>query len=391
MGHARSAVSGIRRGLPDLPLPVWMALITLATGLAGGMGPPELIARFNTGFGLALGEFTLILLPSFTLAAAMEEYALAQDGRLAVAAAPVTGAGMVCPDTAFASLAPIAGRRKLDVAFGAYTGFKLLYPAGPLIVATGLGVANDDIVLTGILLALPVWFFGLIWRRLLERDLPDSPPETRLAAGSATLVPMIPFCLLAMLLILGSLPGIPAPPFAGFICTPKGALLAAAVLALVLLAPTNRRACLDRAVRRTGALLLLIGCASAFGTVLTDVLPFTAVLPGSTGAVGLLGLFLLSAAFKVMQGSSMATFAAVAPVAAPAVAELGLPGVAAVFAICLGSFIAILPNDSFYWIVRTTCFADGRNRSIAILTAGSVLQGAVGFLCLLAFIWSGCV
>ncbi|WP_193185641.1 GntT/GntP/DsdX family permease [Nisaea sediminum] len=391
MGHVQSAASGIRRGAPDLPLPVWMALVTIALGLASGMSTPELIANFNTGFGLALGEFALILLPSFTLAAAMEEHALTLDGRLAVMAAPVAGAGMVCPDTAFASLAPIAGRRKLDVAFGAYTGFKLLYPAGPLIVATGLGVESDAIILAGMLLALPVWLTGLVWRRFLDRDIPGSPPETRPAARAAALRPMLPFGLLAILLILGALPGLSALPLAGFLCHPKGALLAAAILALVLLEPSNRRACLDRAVRRTGALLLLIGCASAFGTVLTHVLPFTAFLPGTTGAVGLFGLFLLSAAFKLMQGSSMATFAAIAPVAAPAVVELGLPGVAAVFAICLGSFIAILPNDSFYWIVRTTCFAEGRDRSIAILTAGSVLQAAVGFLCLLALTWSGLI
>jgi len=391
MTHAPSAVSGTRWRLPDLPLPVWMALITLAIGLAGGLDTPDLIGLFNTGFGRALGEFALILLPSFTLAAAMEQHALTLDGRLAVWTAPFAGAGMVCPDTAFAALSPIAGRRKLDVAFGAYTGFKLLYPAGPLIVATGLGVASDAIILAGILLALPVWLAGLFWRKLLERDIADVTPEIRPGARRAILVPLLPFCLLAVLLLLGAVPGIAAIPVAGFACTPKGALLAAAVLALLLLAPAQRRDCMDRAVRRTGGLLLLIGCASAFGAMLTHVLPGGFLLPETAGIAGLLGLFALSAAFKLLQGSSMATFAAVAPVAAPAVAELDLPGTAAVFAICLGSFIAILPNDSFYWIVRNACFAEGRDRSIALLSAGSVFQAVTGMLCLLALVWIGLI
>ena len=87
----------------------------------------------------------------------------------------------------------------------------------------------------------------------------------------------------------------------------------------------------------------------------------------------------------------MATFAAVAPVAAPLVSGLDLPGVAAVFAICLGSFIAILPNDSFYWIVRSTCFTEGRDRSLITLTAGSIFQAVIGLLFLIGLTWTGLI
>ncbi|UUX48147.1 hypothetical protein NUH88_12040 [Nisaea acidiphila] len=391
MGHTSSVAAISRRKLPDLPLPIWMALISLAIGIAGGMNAPELVGVFNTGFGLALGEFALILLPSFVLAAAMEGQALSLDGRIAVLASPVAGAGMICPDTAFASLSPIAGQRKLDVAFGAYTGFKLLYPAGPLIVATGLGIANDALVLTGLLLVPPVWLSGLLWRKFLERSGSTAARRPNRPLDVNGLVTLLPFGLLGSLLAFGALPGVSAWPLAGFLCDPKGALLAASIFALAQLKAAKRRECLDRAVRRTGGLLLLIGCASAFGAMLTEVLPVAAFLPAATGTAGLLGLFLLSAVFKLLQGSSMATFAAVAPVAAPAVAELGLPGTAAVFAICLGSFIAILPNDSFYWIVRNSCFTEGRDRSIVTLTVGSVLQALTGLFCLLVLMRVGLI
>jgi GntP family gluconate:H+ symporter len=103
------------------------------------------VSAFNTGFGRALGEFALILLPSFTLAAALSRQNIASNvaGRTVALASPVAGAGMICPDTAYAALSPAAGRYKMDTAFGAYAGFKLLYPAGPLIVAAGLGVTGS--------------------------------------------------------------------------------------------------------------------------------------------------------------------------------------------------------------------------------------------------------
>ena len=84
----------------------------------------------------------------------------------------------------------------------------------------------------------------------------------------------------------------------------------------------------------------------------------------------------------------MATFAAVAPVAAPIVVASGAEPIAAVFAICLGSFIAILPNDSYYWLVRRDALEHETSeaRAIRILTGGAVLQACVGLALLLAVV-----
>ncbi|OOV36421.1 hypothetical protein BV53_00755 [Candidatus Synechococcus spongiarum LMB bulk15N] len=98
----------------------------------------------------------------------------------------------------------------------------------------------------------------------------------------------------------------------------------------------------------------------------------------------LLALFMLTAMFKLLQGSSMATFAAIGPVAAPIVATSGISPILAVLAICLGSFVAILPNDSFYWLVRNSALAHhSQIKAIIILGVGSVLQAIVGFAVLL--------
>ena len=382
-----AGLAGALRRVPDMPLVAWMVLLTLVLGMAGGQRPETLIETFNTGFGRALGEFALILLPSFVLAAALSRSGVVSEGtgRAFALASPMAGAGMICPDTAYAALAPGAERHKLDVAFGAYTGFKLLYPAGPLIVATGLGVQDSSLALWGIALAIPVWGTGVLWGRLVQGEsLPaaDQPNSDKSLRG--VLATFAPFVLLAALLIGGALIGSTATAI-DFLFQPKGALLAAAVLALMHVPSSERRACLDSAVRRTGALLLVIGAASAFGAVLLAVVPLGGLLPSGNGLVMLLGLFGLTVLFKLAQGSSMATFAAVAPVTAPLVAASDLDPVAAIFAICLGSFVAILPNDSFYWLVRRDALAQEKSelKAAKILASGALLQALVGLVLLL--------
>ncbi|MEM9348668.1 MAG: permease [Pseudomonadota bacterium] len=382
--------------LPDLPLVMWMVLIAIGLGLAGGLGASELVTAFNAGFGRALGEFALILLPSFALAAALSQQCITSDAaaRTTLFASPVAGAGMICPDTAYAALSPAAGRHKLALALGAYSGFKLLYPAGPLIVAAGLGSAVLDgtepaqLLAFGLLLVPPVWGVGCLWLRAALGSSPQAPSAGESNADKRRIVILFsPFILMASLLTLGALLGETGIAALDFILLPKGALLCAALLALAQIPRDNRRTCLDASVRRTGSLLLLIGAASAFGAVLNTVLPLGNLMPEGSGILTLLALFVLTVGFKLAQGSSMATFAAVAPVAAPIVAASGADPLAAVFAICLGSFIAILPNDSYYWLVRGDALEAEKSelKVTGVLAGATVAQATLGLAILLAY------
>ena len=85
---------------------LWIVVLALALGLSSGMAAADIVAQFNAAFGRALGEFALILLPSFILAAALTRNDLGSEaaGRTVVFAAPAAGAGMICPDTAYAAL-----------------------------------------------------------------------------------------------------------------------------------------------------------------------------------------------------------------------------------------------------------------------------------------------
>ncbi len=382
--------------MPDLPLIIWMVLLTLVLGLSAGMGADEIVSTYNTGFGRALGEFALILLPSFTLAAALSRQNIASNaaGRTAALAAPVAGAGMICPDTAYAALSTAAGRYKLDTAFGAYAGFKLLYPAGPLIVAAGLGATGAGgiepaiLLLCGALLTLPVWAAGVMWGRVTNKGDWAQTELERAPDSGHLLRAFVPFLVMAALLVAGGIVGTTGMGTLDFLLLPKGALIIAAILALLQTSPDARRDCLDSAVRRTGSLLLVIGAASAFGAVLTGMLALDSLFPQGDGMLTLIALFALTVLFKLAQGSSMATFAAIAPVAAPIVMTSSVNEVAAVFAICLGSFIAILPNDSYYWLVRRDALTDqdSEGRAIGILSGGTVVQALVGMALLLAVV-----
>jgi GntP family gluconate:H+ symporter len=359
-----------------------MLLAALALALALAREPGAAIAAFSAGFGQSLGTFALILLPSFALAEALGALKARLPGRLARGAAPVLGAAMVCPDTAYATLAPIAGRRRAEVAFGAFAGFKLLYPAGPLIVATGLGVApSGALFVLGLGVFVPVWIAGQVWARMagggtggaIGGDAPTAP-----GAAAESLRAYAPLVLLFALIALGLMPFAASSGRLGFLTTPSGALLAGAALALALLEPSARRPCVEAAMRRTAGLLLLIGIAAALGSFFTQVLPANGIGRAGGGAGAVLTLFALTAGFKMAQGSSMATFAAVTPVVAPLVASSGLSAPLAVMAICAGSLFTILPNDSFFWLVREDALAgENDRRALMLLAAGGALQAMV--------------
>lgn len=384
LGKSTEGFASWRQAIPDMPLPVWMILITLGLLVAAGIPAKELVQTFNSGWGMAIGEFALILIPSFTLAAAIDRMRVEGPPLLSVGLSPFAAAGMVCPDTAYAALTPMTRRRRLEIAFGAFAGFKLLFPAGPLIVATGLGVTDGWLLLACAALFVPVYLIGLAYARLFEAA-PAAAPGTEARASKGSAGVLVPFAVLTGLLVAGLVLDLSASPVLDFLVNPKGALLAAAVVALAMIAREDRGPCLESGLRRSGSLLVIIGAASALSAALTMVVPIGPVFSGHSGVLALVSLFALTALFKIVQGSSMATFAAVTPIAAPIVAVSGLSPIPAVLAICLGSFIAILPNDSFYWLVRNSALADsGATRATAVLAVGSVVQAAAGLAILLA-------
>ncbi len=371
-----------RAGHAQFPMPLAMLLLAIVLGIATGLPAPQLFQSINHGFGASLGEFALILIPSFALAGAIEQMGLAPGGsRVAVALAPLAGAAMVCPDTAYAALAPVSGRHRLSMLLGAYAGFKLLVPAGPALVAIALGVFDDRVVLAALPIFLVAWVTGLLYARWFEgtAEVDASASSTRAGAWRVwcvfvlLIVPTVCGLLLRTRVALAALPD--------FVLGPKGALLLAAGAGLWFV-PHQRLALLETALRRTAPLLLMIGAASALGAMLVQALPMEQI--GSAlrrSGAALPALFLLTAGFKLLKGSSMATFAGTSGIVAASLPALDVSPVAAVLAMCCGAFVSIAPNDSLYWLVRQDApeGVDPTRR----LFMGPLLQGVAGMAAVL--------
>jgi GntP family gluconate:H+ symporter len=75
------------------------------------------------------------------------------------------------------------------------------------------------------------------------------------------------------------------------------------------------------------------------------------------------------------------------------VAAAGLDRPAAAYAVCLGAFVAVLPNDSFFWLTQPTAAgAPPRRGADFTLSAASIVQGLVGLAGLYAYLgFSGAV
>ena len=365
----------------SIPQSLVLTLVALVIGLASNLPAAALVTVFNTSFGQSLGSFALILIPSFILAACLSRQPLEGASGIMAAVAPLAAAGMVCPDTAYAALSPAAGRHKLSVAFSSFVGFRLLFPAGPLIVATGIGIESKSLLLTGFLLFLPVWIAGEIWvrYRMAGTQIASAGNAQRTVSSLSIARSLLPLIILGLVLIIGGVADFSEFPVLDFLTHPKGALLVSAAFALLETKRESRSECLDWAIRRSSWLLLVIGAASALGGMILHLVPLARILPVniSHGSVILL-LFGVAMALKIINGSSMGTFAIATPLLAPIVLASGVSPVAAIFAICLGT-IAILPTDSFYWLVRTDALVEhSEPNAIVTLGGGAVIQSVVG-------------
>jgi GntP family gluconate:H+ symporter len=386
--------SFLRDVVSSLPLVIWMIAITLLIGLFADFSAKEIISIYNQGWGYAAGEFALILLPSFLISAALERQSFVMPSVIPIAVSPVISAGMICPDTAYAALTPMVLRKKISLAFSVFSGFKLLFPAGPLIVATALGVVTGSLFFTSFLVFLPVFAVGLIYahwaqgRISSQKNVAKSDAKNNSKKGVSVIYPILLFALLFGLLIAGFAYNWSSNSWLDFATNPKGALIITAIAAMFMVGRKEIRACFDSAIMRTASLLLIIGAASAFSRFITEVIDLQAFFIQQQEFSVLLSLFGVTALFKILQGSSMATFAAAGPVALPIVEASNISPTLAVIAICLGSFIAILPNDSFYWLVRQDALKDKSDLETAwLLGVGSLLQGLIGFVLLLGLFY----
>jgi len=395
-------------------------VVTIAVGLAYGFAPRDLIQLIIKGFSNILGYVAIIVLSATIIGEILDRTGATR--RVAEAVLMTVGSSrtalamgvsgylvalpVMCCDTAFIVLSPIAralaGAGKVSkaavstaLAVGAYTSFKLVYPAGPLFTSAILGAEIGKVMELGVLASIPVFALGLLWAHKAERASSE-PVSTSTIVGSAdsrlpsTLASfaciVLPISLILLRSMVGTTLSIPVHirQTLDLVGHPIIALPIGVGLSLTLASGRKMseiNVWISDGIKRAASILAIVGAGGALGTVLQasrigDVLGDAVA---SLGVPGLAVVFLVSAVIKTGIGSSMVTWITAPSIILPILPALGVSPVMASLAICAGSMVCINVNDSFFWVV--TGFADMDIRSgFKNLTLLSTLMGTTALV-----------
>ncbi|MBN1454998.1 MAG: GntP family permease [Methanomicrobia archaeon] len=273
---------------------------------------------------------------------------------------------VMCCILAYVILIPIAreiaARQKLPVGvvatslgLGTLASYELIYPApGVYSAATELGVVGMEIVVLGVLIAIPTSLVGYWYAQRFCRigEIPGSAVgEVRARASRLRAYP--PIAVPLVLIFVQLLVPIPVLEFLG---NPNIALLigvALAFLSTTRFGQDKRNLWTGEAVRRGGGILMVLCAGGALGSVLglTGVGPELCAIVIASGLPALLIPFLLAVAIQTIQGSRLVTFIVVPGLLAPILPTLGLSPMLVLFSMASGTFMISHANDAYFWTV----------------------------------------
>lgn len=388
-----------------LKVPAFIALlvVALATGLAFGAPPADVLAAVRKGTGEALGFVAVVIGLGAMLGGLLEASggvgALAHrlldwfGERRAPWALVVVGVIVGIPlffDIGFIVLAPLlttlairAKRRVMYFALpllaGLLTMHALLPPhPGPVAVAELIGTDYGLLALYGLACGIPAAIAaGPVFAMLAfgQPGFGESGPPPRFDEDSAALPAigftpalagmLIPLTLILLAALAGGLlaPGL-LRTMLEFIGHPFTALIIACGfvglwLRLKVGAPLQTISdVMTKALAPAGLMVLVVGAGAAYKEVLIQ----SGAGDQVTAAVSAFNLsvpvfaFLLAAFVRVAQGSATVSMVTAAGLAAPLIAQAGLsPGQIALVSVSIGAGASIAShvNDTGFWLVRT--------------------------------------
>ncbi|MHC1599753.1 MAG: GntP family permease [Candidatus Methanospirareceae archaeon] len=270
-----------------------------------------------------------------------------------------------------------------SLSLGTLASYELIYPApGVYSVANELGVAGTDIVLLGILIAIPTSVVGYLYAKRLCRlgAVPTSVVEThRVRTSRLRAYPpiVIPLALIFSKLIVPI-------PLLNFLGEPNIALLIGVFLAFIAAYGFGREKVntwTREAVHRGGGILMVLCAGGALGSTLamTGVGQEIGAMIVQSGLPALFIPFLVAVAIQSVQGSRLVTFLIVPSIIMPILPELGLPLELALMSMASGTFLVSHANDAYFWTVIE--LADMTpSAGYRCYTVGGIVLGAVALV-----------
>jgi GntP family gluconate:H+ symporter len=205
----------------------------------------------------------------------------------------------------------------------------------------------------------------------------------------------LPIILPIILILLKSVAEFPSKPFGNstlriflsFVGDPVSALLLGVLASLLLVQEADLKNAISDWVGegiKQSAMVLVITAAGGSLSAVIRASPITDFIKTSMGGLhlGIFLPFILSAALKTAQGSSMVAIVTTAGIIAPLLPSLGLDPSLTTIAIGAGSMVVSHANDSYFWVVSQF---SGMPVNIAYkaYSPATAIEGFVAFLAIL--------
>lgn len=410
-------------------LNAFIALFVVSLLLAVAVLPSkDVLTIMKTGFGNTMASTGFLIIPGAIIAVILDKtraavtlarYILSKTGeKNGAAALGITGflAGMtIFCDSGYIILSGLAksfsAKTKTGMPFIAAVLACSLYSVHCLIpthpgalAAAGILNANiGNLVVAGILFAIPGFLVAYFWVKTMTKDKdyrPASGHENPLREVEKKYPPVfwsfMPVVIPLLLIAIGSLLPILQPGSTNFFVIifefagqPMMALVIGVVFALFLLANKTTETLnevFETAIEKAGPILIITAAGGMFGMIIkeTGVGTSAGMVLSKTG-LGLLIPFGIAVILKTAQGSSTVAIITAASIIAPMLPSLGLASetgkLFTMLAMGAGSMIVSHANDSYFWVI--TKFSDiHANVTLRVFSTATIVMGITVFACI---------
>jgi GntP family gluconate:H+ symporter len=411
-----------------LKLKAFIALFIVSVFLAFSTLPPDTVVNtIKEGFGgtmasigflIIFGAMIGITLDKTGATISIANYILSKTGEKRSAQALgitgfITGLPIFC-DSGYIILSGLAksfsSKSKIAMPFMAtilatslYSVHCLIPPHPGALAAAGIFDVNvGNLIIIGILFAIPGALAAWFWSRFMTRKLTYSQAEG-IESGNIVRHENLPSAFLSFLPIVVPLLLITVKSLINlfdkegisllykifrFPGEPVFALAIGVMLAILLLREKSidsMNSVFSEAIEKAGPILIVTAAGGMFGMVIkaTGIGEATGKILADTG-VGLLAPFLIAVLMKTAQGSSTVAIITTASFVAPMLNMLGLDSgwgrMLAMLSMGAGSMIVSHANDSYFWVISNFAGLDVRT-TLRVYSTSTIVMGIVVFAC----------